>query len=100
MSLLCEHLEDPNVRVAMNALTILEDAIIFIQPLIEDHLLHILLRLLNGMANKKSDVSAKFEQIFKRIKEKVEAPKLLKETVKLCLNPIQKTKIMALKQLN
>jgi len=54
ITLLCEHLEDPNAKVCLNALTVLEDSLIFLKPLVEDHLYQILLRMLNGMANKKS----------------------------------------------
>lgn len=78
ITLLCEHLEDPNVRVSLNALNVLEDSLIFLKPLVEDHLFGILLRVLSGLANKKTDVSGRCEQLYKKIKEKIDTHKLVK----------------------
>jgi hypothetical protein len=84
----------------MNGLTVLEDSLIFLKPLIEDHLLHILLRVLNGIANKKVEISSKCEQVYNKMREKIDPYKLTKEIVKLCQNPIQKTRLVAVKQLD
>jgi hypothetical protein len=68
ISLLCKHIEDPNVKVSMNGFKVLEDSLIFLKPLVEDRLLHILLRVLNGIANKKAEISLKREQLYKKLR--------------------------------
>jgi hypothetical protein len=87
------------VKVCLNAFTVLEDSLIFLKPLVEDHLNNILVRILNGMANKKTEISGRCDQLYKKIKEKIDMHKLAKEMVKLCHNPLQKTRLMAIKQL-
>jgi hypothetical protein len=62
--------------------------------------MHILTRVLNGLASKKVEIVNKCEKVYERMREGMDLGKMARELMRICQNPLQKTRLVAIRQLD